>query len=90
MPQAPKKTKGDLFLRLIEEVGGKDGAFLRERFKQEVMPNLKRNSSWDKELTDEEYQRQLVEMKKELPAFIEYITSLPPQPIPDSWKPRQN
>jgi hypothetical protein len=91
MSQTPKKkTKQDLFLRLLEEIGGKHGAFLRERFKQEVMPNLSRGPAWEHELTDEEFESQFQKMKKELPAFIHFLESRDFPKPPDSWTARQN
>ena len=78
----PKRTRGDLLHRLHEAIGG---AFLREKFEREVMPQLVLGPQWTETLSEQEYQQSLKRMRAELPAFVNYLRHYQGPPCPDSW-----
>ncbi|MSU62300.1 MAG: hypothetical protein EXS31_07875 [Pedosphaera sp.] len=73
---AHQNTEGDLLLQLIQEIGEEmvpgSGKVLRERFEREMLPLLT-NSHLKEELSVEESERQLAEMRPEIPKFVEYL-----------------
>ena len=66
----PKRKLGDVFLRILEDLGEEFIPSFRERFNQEVVPRLKRAAAWEEELTEEEYQEELAHLRRELPGVI--------------------
>ena len=84
------KTQADLLTLMVKHVGelaggGPKAQLLADQFKQTVLPKLKFN--YNVEMTDEEFEAQWKQMKRELPAFVNWLMqqNLPPPP-PDWYK----
>lgn len=80
------RTQRDLFLHLIEEIGDQmggtmSGPLLRERFERELLPTLVLRADAEKQLSDEEYERQFSELKNEIPAFLNFLLNSEPPPF---------
>jgi hypothetical protein len=91
MAEAQRKRKlGDVFLRIVEDLGNEFTPRFRERFNHEVVPRLKRVAAWEEELTEEEYQEQLAQMRKELPGVIRRLQESDVSFSPGVWRVDQN
>jgi hypothetical protein len=66
----PKRKLGDVFLRILEDLGEEFTPAFEERFNQEAVSRLKRATDWEAELTEEEYQEELAHLRRELPGVI--------------------
>jgi len=81
------KTQKDLFLALLDRMGGggPQGAMMRASFEQQLLPSLKKSAKWDEAISDEDFERQLAAMEKELPAFIHHVLTMKTAPLPPDF-----
>jgi len=81
------KTQKDLMLALLDKMagGGPQGAMMRASFEQQLLPTLKKSQKWDEVISDDEFDRQLTAMEKELPAFIHHVLTTKTAPLPTDF-----
>ncbi|HEY0550302.1 MAG TPA: hypothetical protein VGF13_11935 [Verrucomicrobiae bacterium] len=80
--EALKRTKGDLMMQLIQELGdvyGK-GAMLRNHFEKSVIPQMKVSPAWHEKLSAAEYEKQLGQLKAEIPQILVWLEKKFPEP----------
>jgi hypothetical protein len=85
--QNKKRMMLDLIFEVVRQTGG---PLLVERFKAEVLPHLKLRPGMDKVISEEEYQHGVASIKKELPYFLHYLTTLDLPEPPATWTASQN
>ena len=86
----PKRKLGDVFLRILEDLGEEFTPAFEERFNQEAVSRLKRATDWEAELTEEEYQEELAHMRTELPGIIRRLQLSDFPFSPGVWQIHQN
>jgi predicted deacetylase len=74
MREAPNRSRLALLFRIMEELGGQE---MKEQFKRDVLPRLKLSENAFSELSEQEFEHSLLMMKKELPAYKEWLLQNP-------------
>lgn len=72
----PKRKLGDVFLLIVADLGAEFTPAFRKQFNQEIMPRLKCAVAWEEELTEEEYEEELAQLRRELPGVIRRLQKL--------------
>ena len=74
MREPHQRSRLALLFRLMEELGGQE---MKEQFKRDVLPRLKLSENAFSELSEEEFEHGLMMMKKELPAYKQWLLQNP-------------
>lgn len=77
------KTKRDVFNSIIgelgEDTGSGNGKKLMQMFERDCAPGLTFSKAADEVLTDEEYNKMVAQIRKELPQIKAFLSQFSPQ-----------
>jgi hypothetical protein len=74
------KTNGDLMCAMLDEMAENEEG--RAALRRELLSALQQDPRWNDLISDEEFDRGLVEMRKSFPAFIAQMNSMKPARSP--------